>query len=122
MRLTPIMNSPTGIVRAPSGPSSSTSASSAASTGRPSPAGEHVPRLPPIVAALRICGEPTVRAAWASAGTSVGQRRPLQLGVGDAGAEAQRAAARVVGPRAQLGHPADGDDRLVAGQRGGGPR
>ena len=56
-----------------------TTASSAASTGSPSPAGEHVPRLPPIVAALRICGEPTVRAAWASAGSSVGERRAQQL-------------------------------------------
>ena len=33
------------------------------STGSVSPAGDAVPRLPPIVPALRICGEPTVRAA-----------------------------------------------------------
>ena len=56
--------------------------------GRPSPAGEHVARLPPMVAALRICGDPTVRAAWASAGSERRQRLGLQLGVGDAGAEA----------------------------------
>ena len=45
-----------------------TVASRAASTGRVSPAGEAVARLPPSVPALRIWGEPTVRAAWASAG------------------------------------------------------
>ena len=35
-----------------------------------SPAGEAVPRLPPIVPRLRICGEPTVRDASARAGNS----------------------------------------------------
>ena len=69
VRLTPVMNSPTGSSRRPAEPSNSTTASRADRTGRPSPAGEQVARLPPIVAALRICGEPTVRAAWASAGS-----------------------------------------------------
>ena len=38
--------------------------------GTASPAGDAVARLPPIVPRLRICGEPTVRDAWASAGSS----------------------------------------------------
>ena len=46
----------------------STVAPAASSGGWASPAGEAVPRLPPIVARLRIGGEPTVREAWASAG------------------------------------------------------
>ena len=67
----PVTNSATGTRRGvPAGRGSSTTASSAASTGSVSPAGDAVPRLPPIVPALRICGEPTVRAACASAGTS----------------------------------------------------
>ncbi len=70
VRFTPTMKSVTGIVRRPPGPANSTMASRAASTGSPSPAGEQVPRLPPSVPALRICGEPTVRAACASAGSS----------------------------------------------------
>ena len=69
VRLTPSINSPIGRSRTPSPLTSSTVASTAASTGRPSPAGEQVTTLPPIVAALRICGDPTVRAAWPSAGT-----------------------------------------------------
>ena len=48
----------------------STSASSTRSGGSESPAGDAVPRLPPIVPRLRICGEPTVREASASAGKS----------------------------------------------------
>jgi hypothetical protein len=69
VRLTPVMNSPTGTLRRPDADANSTIASSALSTGRPSPAGEHVPRLPPSVPTLRIWGEPTVRDACASAGT-----------------------------------------------------
>ena len=57
-----------------------------ARAGRRRPASP-VPRLPPIVPALRICGEPTVRAACARAGSELGQRRLHQLRVGDAGAE-----------------------------------
>ena len=45
----------------------------AASGGSASPAGDAVPRLPPIVPRLRICGEPTVRDASASAGSSAGE-------------------------------------------------
>ena len=37
--------------------------------GTASPAGDAVPRLPPIVPRARICGEPTVREASASAGS-----------------------------------------------------
>ena len=48
---------------APAAERTTTSASRAASTGSVSPAGEQVPRLPPSVPALRIWGEPTVRAA-----------------------------------------------------------
>ena len=70
VRFTPVTNSSTGTDRAPAGPRISTTASSAASTGSVSPAGDAVPRLPPIVPALRIWGEPTVRAAWPRAGTS----------------------------------------------------
>ena len=54
----------------------STSAPATSSGGSASPAGEAVPRLPPIVPRLRICGEPTVREASASAGRSVA-KRPL---------------------------------------------
>ena len=45
-------------------------APSTSSGGSASPAGDAVPRLPPIVPRLRICGEPTVREASASAGSS----------------------------------------------------
>ena len=44
-------------------------ASRAASGGSVSPAGDAVARFPPSVPALRIWGEPTVRAACARAGT-----------------------------------------------------
>ena len=40
----------------------------AGNLGAASPAGDEVPRLPPIVPRFRICGEPTVREASASAG------------------------------------------------------
>ena len=114
VRLTPIMNSPTGSVRTPSVPSElARRASSAASTGSPSPAGEQVARLPPMVAALRICGDPTVRAAWPSAGTSSASGGAGELGVGDAGADAQRAGGAVERPRPQLGDAVDDDHRLV---------
>ena len=70
LALTPVTNSSSGSRRAPPVDCNSISASSAASTGRVSPAGDAVARFPPRVAALRICGEPTVRAAWARAGTN----------------------------------------------------
>ena len=69
VRFGPVMKSVNGIEREPFAETMCTTASSAASTGKPSPAGEHVATLPPSVAACRICGEPTVRAAWLSAGT-----------------------------------------------------
>ena len=71
VRFTPVMNSRTGMVRTPAADASVTVASSAASTGNASPAGEQVPRLPASVPALRICGDPTVREASASAGENV---------------------------------------------------
>jgi hypothetical protein len=48
---------------------SSTSAPLVYSGGNASPAGDADPRCPPIVARLRICGEPTVRDAIASPGS-----------------------------------------------------
>ena len=71
LTLTPTTNSSRGKCRVLVDDRNSTSASRAASTGSMSPAGEAVARLPPRVAALRICGEPTVRAAWARAGTNL---------------------------------------------------
>ena len=73
----PVMKSPNAILRSPLLDLSTIVASSAASTGSASPAGEHVPRFPPIVAVFRICGEPIVRAASCSAGepTSVSSIR-----------------------------------------------
>ena len=44
------------------------------SGGSASPAGEAVPRFPPIVPRFRICGEPTVREASASAGSALAER------------------------------------------------
>ena len=68
LRFGPVTNSPTGIRRVPAVDASSTSASDANSGGSASPAGDEVPRLPPTVPRLRICGEPTVREAIASPG------------------------------------------------------
>ena len=70
VRLTPVNRSWMAMSLRPDVPATVTTASSAARTGSESPAGDAVPRFPPTVAALRIWGEPTVRAAWASAGTS----------------------------------------------------
>src|SRR5262249_34082801 len=67
-RFTPVRDSCIGTRRRPRTLATSTSAPSMSSGGKASPAGEAVPRLPPTVPRLRICGEPTVRAASASAG------------------------------------------------------
>jgi hypothetical protein len=75
------MKSATGTVRSPCRLTSTSEASAASSTGSPSPAGLAVPMLPPIVAALRICGEPTVRAAAASAGSSSASSRSMVVQV-----------------------------------------
>jgi hypothetical protein len=64
----PVKNSRTGMRRTPDFECSSTCASAASSGGCVSPAGEEVPRLPPTVPRLRICGEPTVREAIARPG------------------------------------------------------
>ena len=66
----------------------STTASAASSTGCVSPAGDAVPRLPPTVPRLRICGDPTVRLAMARAGQPVTQFGD-DPGVRDAGADPQ---------------------------------
>ena len=68
-RLGPMKNSAAGISREPRADVASTDAPAASSTGWQSPAGEAVPRLPPTVPRLRICGDPTVRAAMASPGS-----------------------------------------------------
>ena len=47
--------------------------------------------MPPIVPRLRICGEPTVRDASASAGQQPGERGCHRLGVRQSRAEAERA-------------------------------
>src|SRR5690606_7422156 len=67
-RLTPTKKSSIGISRLPRTDSASTVAPVASNGGWASPAGEAVPRFPAIVARFRICGEPTVRDATASAG------------------------------------------------------
>ena len=69
LRFGPVTNSAIGTRRVPRVDASSTSVSDANSGGRPSPAGDEVPRLPPTVPRLRICGEPTVREAIASPGS-----------------------------------------------------
>ena len=72
---TPTRNSSSGIRRAPRTLATSTSAPSTSSGGSASPAGDAVPRFPPIVPRLRICGEPTVRDASASAGSASARSR-----------------------------------------------
>src|SRR5499433_2264521 len=75
LRLGPTQNARTGTRLEPLVDTISTSASAASSGGRASPAGEAVPRLPPTVPRLRICGEPTVRDAMARPG----RRSPSSL-------------------------------------------
>ena len=69
LRFGPVMNSATGMRRLRAVEAISISASAAYSGGSPSPAGDDVPRLPPTVPRLRICGEPTVRDAIARPGS-----------------------------------------------------
>jgi hypothetical protein len=69
LRFGPVKNSATGTRRVPRTECRSTSAPAASSAGWASPAGEAEPRLPPTVPRLRICGEPTVRAAIARPGS-----------------------------------------------------
>ena len=96
--------------RAPRTLASSTSAPSTRSGGSASPAGEAVPRLPPIVPRLRICGEPTVRDASASAGSSSASGAAHRLGVGEPRAEPQRPV--LARPAAQLGDLVQVEERL----------
>jgi hypothetical protein len=70
LRFTPSRKSSTGSVRLPRTLATSTSPSATSNGGSASPAGEAVPRFPPIVPRFRICGEPTVREASARAGKS----------------------------------------------------
>ena len=77
-----------------------------------SPAGDAVPRFPPIVPRLRICGEPTVRDASASAGRALGERALHRLGVGQARAEPQRPV--LARPAAELRDLVEVEDGLRA--------
>ena len=99
-RFGPRKNSVSGSVRTPRTLPSSTSASSTSSGGCASPAGEAVPRLPPIVPRLRICGEPTVREASASAGRSSASSRLHRLRVGETGRRAGASRSRATSPSA----------------------
>jgi hypothetical protein len=69
LRLGPSTKSSIGTRRSPRADASSTDAPAAYRGGSASPAGEEDPRFPPIVPRLRICGDPTVRAAIASPGS-----------------------------------------------------
>src|SRR3954453_18206903 len=69
LRLTPTTNSCSDVVRSPRTLAMRTCAPATSSGGSASPAGDEVPRFPPIVPRLRICGPPTVRDASASAGS-----------------------------------------------------
>ena len=109
LRLTPTRNSPSGMRRSPRTLAISTRRSSTSSGGNASPAGDAVPRLPPSVPRLRICGEPTVRDASASAGSSSAKRPLHRLSVGQPGAEDERAG--LTRPAAQLCHLVQVDQR-----------
>ena len=89
---------------------SSTSASSTSSGGSASPAGDAVPRLPPSVPRLRIWGEPTVRDASASAGSSAASSPCSISAYVRPGAEPQRPV--LARPAAELGHLAEVEDRV----------
>ena len=69
LRFTPVKKSSMAIIRVPRTEAASICARAASSGGCASPAGEAVPRLPPTVPRLRICGEPTVRDAMARPGS-----------------------------------------------------
>ena len=86
---------------------SSMRAPSISSGGSESPAGEAVPRLPPIVPRLRICGEPTVREAAASAGSAEATSPRGGLRVGERRPEHELVA--LVAPAAQLLHAPEVD-------------
>ncbi len=89
---------------------SSISAPAASSGGWQSPAGEAAPRLPPIVPRLRICGEPTVRAASARPGND-SRELAQELKVGRR--PRRRAARRRRGSDSrELGDPGEVEDRL----------
>ena len=68
----------------------------ASSGGCASPAGDAAPRLPPTVPRLRICGDPTVREAIASPGSSVAELVDDPR-VGDPGAQPDLAVRAVPG-------------------------
>src|SRR4029077_1348908 len=70
----PTRNSSSETTRSPRTLPSFTSAPPPSRGGSASPAGDEVPRFPPIVPRFRICGPPTVRAASASAGSASASR------------------------------------------------
>ena len=94
-------------MRVPRALASSTRAPSIISGGSASPAGEAVPRLPPIVPRLRICGEPTVRDGRGERGQRRGQLAARGLRVGQSGAQHELVA--LAPPAAQLRHAPEVD-------------
>ena len=112
VRFGPSRKSAIAIVRPPRCEATSTTASTATSGGSASPAGEAVARLPPTVPRLRICGEPTVRAAVREARQLAGELRD-QPRVRHAGAEPDGAVAAL--PVEQLGHAGQVDHPRRAG-------
>src|SRR6266508_4260936 len=117
VRFTPVMNSSIGRRRVPPRLASTRVASRAPSTGSPSPAGLAVPTLPPTVPALRICGEPTVRAAAASPGRTPARSFSISVQVPPArrcapgsSSSASNTSASVVGRATSMmtSHPAVG--------------
>lgn len=75
LRFTPVKNSAAGIIRIPrAADSASMTASPASSGGWASPAGRRGAEVAAAVPRLRICGDPTVRDAWARPGS----RRPAR--------------------------------------------
>ena len=93
-------------VRTPRTDASSTDASSTSSGGSASPAGEAVPRFPPSVPRLRICGEPTVRDASRQRRQRLAHLARHHLRVRQPGAEPQRPV--LARPAAQLRAPRSG--------------
>ena len=104
-------------LRSPSREASTSVASSASSAGGVSPIGEAVPRLPPIVAPLRISRDANCGNSWRE------QRHPpgepsLDLGEGQRGADLDDVVGRTSNVRSS-GEPVDRDDEGRPRRRGG---